>query len=61
MDFLAGAKLLVERIGEPPVTDPVHVDAGAPALFHWCNVNPAAPLIAGADEVAPADASADFA
>jgi hypothetical protein len=56
MTWIDGAKLLGDRIGEPPAKEPVQVRADAPALFHWCNVNPATPVIADADEVARADA-----
>jgi uncharacterized protein YcsI (UPF0317 family) len=61
MDLIAGAKLLVDRIGEQPANDPVQIHGDALPLFHWCNVNPATPLIASADKVAPTDAPADFA
>ena len=53
MTWIDGAKLLADRIGEPPAKELVQVHANAPALFHWCNVNPAA--IATVD-VVPADA-----
>jgi len=52
MDWIAGAKLLAERIGEAPTAESVQVAADAPALFHWCNVNPAAMATV---DVVPAD------
>jgi hypothetical protein len=55
MNWIDGAKLLADRIGEPPAKEPVQVHADAPALFHWCNMNPATPVVAGADDVASAD------
>jgi hypothetical protein len=49
MDFLAGAKLLADRIGVRPAVEQVQVPADAIPVFHWCNVNP---------EAAPADGTA---
>jgi hypothetical protein len=41
MTWITRARLLADRIGESPAKKPVQVDVDAPALFHWCNVNPA--------------------
>jgi hypothetical protein len=40
MDFLAGAKLLADRIGVTPAVEQVQVPADAIPVFHWCNVSP---------------------
>jgi hypothetical protein len=51
MTWIDGAKILADRIGQPPAKEPVQVEADAPALFHWCNMNPVTPVGAGADDV----------
>ncbi len=40
MTWIAGAKLLADRIGPTPAADRVQVAADALPVFHWCNVNP---------------------
>jgi hypothetical protein len=44
MTWITGAKMLAERIGAIPAEEPAQIPADAPALFHWCNVSPGAPL-----------------
>lgn len=39
MDWIAGAKLLADRIGEVPDRHE-QVSADASPLFHWCGVDP---------------------
>ena len=60
MTWIDGAKLLADRIGAAPAEEPVPIPADAPALFHWCGVNPRPPLapVAGRIGAEPADASA---
>jgi hypothetical protein len=56
MDFVAGAKLLADRIGVTPAVEKVHVPAHAIPVFHWCNVNPER---AQADGAAGTDSAPD--
>jgi hypothetical protein len=44
MTWITGAKMLADRIGVIPAEEPAQIPADAPALFHWCNVNPGAAL-----------------
>jgi hypothetical protein len=41
MTFIAGAKILANRIGEKASAPRAEVSADASALFHWCGMNPA--------------------
>jgi len=41
MTFIAGAKILADRIGQKASAPRAEVSADASALFHWCGVNPA--------------------
>ena len=50
MNCLTGAHLLADRIGTKPAKEPTYVPDDAPALFHWCGVNPDA---APADDASP--------
>jgi hypothetical protein len=40
MNWTTGAQLLADRLGTDPATERVQVAADAPALWHWCNVDP---------------------
>jgi hypothetical protein len=41
MTFIAGAKILADRIGGKASLPRAEVSADASPLFHWCGVNPA--------------------
>jgi hypothetical protein len=51
MTWIAGAKLLADRIGVTPAAEQVQVAADALPVFHWCNVNPELAPADGGDEV----------
>lgn len=40
MDFIAGAKILAERIGSAGPRAKAQVPPDARPLFHWCGVDP---------------------
>ena len=58
MTWIAGAKLLADRIGATPAGERVQVAADALPVFHWCNVNPTPSLapVAGRIRAEPLDA-----